>query len=117
VVDFLMIASADERVERVFVNPVIKKAACEAYKGEPWLGKLRPWWGHDDHCHVRLACPTGGSHCKPQEAAPAGDGCDASLEQWFTAETRAEARRKREHPQPSSLPSLPALCREVLNSD
>ena len=34
----------------------IKRALCrEAGTDRDWLRQMRPWWGHDDHFHFRLA--------------------------------------------------------------
>ena len=47
-------------VERIFVNPAIKRALCrEAGADRAWMAKIRPWWGHNYHFHVRLSCPSG----------------------------------------------------------
>jgi penicillin-insensitive murein endopeptidase len=86
-VTLLRLAAADPRVDRIFVNPVIKLALCRgvggaAENGLGWLRRLRPWWGHDDHFHVRLRCPESSPACEPQAAIPDGDGCDAALEDW-----------------------------------
>ena len=74
----LKIAAADPEVERIFVNPAIKAHLCstEPAAGKDWLHKLRPWPGHDEHFHVRLACPAGSPLCVHQNAVPPGDGCD-----------------------------------------
>src|SRR5438034_6686543 len=49
-------AAEDPKVERIFVNAAIKKALCrEAGKDRAFLHKVRPWWGHDYHFHVRMA--------------------------------------------------------------
>ena len=45
----LEIAASDPRVERIFVNPVIKKKLCAGYAGRDWMYKIRPWYGHDGH--------------------------------------------------------------------
>lgn len=103
------LAASPEAVERVFVNAVIKQALCQQVPGAAWLRKVRPWWGHDDHLHVRLRCPSGDSECQVQEPVPAGDGCGADLAWWFTEEARK--------PQPRTTtvkPSLPVACEEVL---
>ncbi len=99
--------------ERVFVNAAIKKELCRsAGPDRSWLGKVRPIWGHDYHLHVRLACPADASDCVAQDGPPRGDGCDASLDWWFTDEAL--------HPKPSKprpplkLADLPAACRAVL---
>ena len=106
-VDVLRLAAGFDSVSRIFVNPLIKKALCEKSPGAPWLQKLRPWWGHDDHFHVRLRCPPGETACQDQNGPPAGDGCGADLAWWFSE----EARKPRPHvPQ---VP-LPAACEDIL---
>lgn len=52
--NFLRLIAEDNRIERVFINPEIKKRLCQKFNGANWLKPLRPWWGHDDHLHVRL---------------------------------------------------------------
>jgi penicillin-insensitive murein DD-endopeptidase len=110
-------AASDPEVQRIFVNPAIKKALCrEAGSDRAWLEKVRPWWGHDYHFHVRLRCPEDSPHCKPQPPAGGGDGCGKEVNSWFT-----EAFL---HPKPSPVPevpkpgkpmsSLPPACRTVL---
>lgn len=101
-------------VERIFVNPSIKRQLCEGNKGQNWLRKIRPWRGHDDHFHVRLKCPANNLDCQAQDAIPKGDGCDASLAWWFTAEAKAEMLAAKK-PQVVSVPLLPAQCNAVLN--
>lgn len=111
----LRAAALRPEVERIFVNAAIKKALCEGAGGErQWLRKIRPWWGHDDHFHVRLACPADESACEPQEALPAGDGCDASLDWWFSEEARLALLKPKEPPKPLTLDDLPPACRAVL---
>jgi penicillin-insensitive murein endopeptidase len=76
-------------VERIFVNPGIKRALCrEAGADRAWLGRIRPWWGHNYHFHIRLACPRGETECHDQAPPPPGDGCGADLDWWFTQETK-----------------------------
>jgi penicillin-insensitive murein endopeptidase len=96
-------------VDRIFVNPAIKRALCKRTGERTWLRKLRPWWGHDEHFHVRLACPKASPECIPQDQLPSGDGCDASLDWWFTDEARARQRRALASP-----PPLPSACSQVL---
>jgi penicillin-insensitive murein endopeptidase len=83
-VRLLQLAAADERVDRIFVNPAIKRALCRgAAAGETaWLHRLSPWWGHDDHFHVRLRCPADSPDCESQRPVAPGDGCDADLDSW-----------------------------------
>ncbi len=107
-------AAQDDAVQRIFVNPAIKRAMCRSAKGEPWLRKVRPEYGHDYHFHVRLFCPAGQSQCAEQEPTPEGDGCDASLEWWFTAEALHPVRKPPSPP--LTLDKLPAECRRVLSA-
>jgi penicillin-insensitive murein endopeptidase len=109
----LRTAAMDAQVQRIFVNAAIKRALCRSSKGEPWLRKIRPERGHDYHFHVRLFCPPGAAKCNMQDSTPEGDGCDASLDWWFTDEAL--------HPKPSGVPpqvltlvKLPPECRRVL---
>lgn len=110
-------AAEKQEVARIFVNPAIKRVLCAVESGErEWLRKLRPWWGHDDHMHLRLSCPPGEALCVDQEPPPPGDGCDETLAWWFSAEAKAEARRLARLPKapPPSLAELPAACRPIL---
>ena len=54
----LLAAAADNAdINRIFVSPPIKRYMCRNFSTAPWLYRLRPWWGHEDHFHVRLKCP------------------------------------------------------------
>jgi penicillin-insensitive murein endopeptidase len=76
------------------------------------LGKLRPWYGHDDHFHVRLDCPAGEASCKDQDPPPADVGCGAELDYWFTD---APYKPSTTPPAPPlTLADLPKQCRAVL---
>jgi penicillin-insensitive murein endopeptidase len=110
-------AASDPLVERVFVNAAIKKDLCREAGGDrAWLEKVRPYWQHDYHFHVRIRCPADSPDCKRQDPVPAGDGCGKELSWWFTDAVL--------HPKPSPEPSkppppikmadLPAACRQVL---
>lgn len=112
-------ASAPE-VDRIFVNPAIKRAVCDAAGGDRgWLAKVRPWWGHDAHFHVRLACPPGDAACVMQPPLPAGDGCDAGLDWWFSADAAADVAQRAKAPpaRELTLDDLPAACRAVYDGD
>ena len=102
-------AATDPRVDRIFVDPAIKQALCRSEQNRRWLHKLRPWWGHDAHFHVRLRCPKNSPDCRRQAPIPKGSGCDASLAWWFSEEAR--------HPKKGSgkkaRPTLPAACRKL----
>lgn len=75
-------AATDPRVERIFIFPGAKVAMCENETGDrSWLRKVRPYYGHHYHFHVRLSCPDNAPGCEPQDPPPAGDGC-AEAQQW-----------------------------------
>jgi penicillin-insensitive murein endopeptidase len=105
----LRLAAGFDAVERIFVNPVIKKSLCQQSPGASWLRKLRPWWGHNDHFHVRLRCPIGDTECQAQEPLPPGDGCGADLAWWFTEEARKPPPRTG-----TGTILLPVTCDEIL---
>lgn len=72
----LRAAASDPAVARIFLTPAAKIWMCEHETGDrAWLRKIRPWWGHNTHFHVRLACPAGARACQDQAPPPAGDGC------------------------------------------
>ncbi len=106
-------------VERILVHPGIKKKLCDTVRGDRrWLSKIRPFWGHDYHFHVRIACPADATGCRPQSPPPAGDGCDKSLDWWFTEEpwrpaTGTQQPRARDV---MKLSDLPRACRSVLSA-
>jgi penicillin-insensitive murein endopeptidase len=108
----LELAAGDPRVDRIFVNPVIKRELCATARGErEWLHKLRPWWGHDEHFHVRLACPPDSPTCQPQPAYPTGDGC-AEVAWWFNAAAQKERddRHQTYRSKVGAAPPLPPEC-------
>jgi penicillin-insensitive murein endopeptidase len=111
-VTLLRLAASDQRVDRIFVNKAIKRALCEMPGDHAWLHKLRPWYGHDEHFHVRLACPPGSANCVRQDPVPPGDGCDATLDSWFLQPAPPPVPKG--PPRPRPLPRLPAECRAVL---
>ncbi|MCE0555440.1 MULTISPECIES: penicillin-insensitive murein endopeptidase [unclassified Motilimonas] len=79
------LAATDKRVARIFVHPVIKETLCKAEwpNGRDWLRKVRPWFGHNYHMHVRLNCPKGDDSCTAQLPPPPGDGCGKELYSWW----------------------------------
>jgi penicillin-insensitive murein endopeptidase len=122
-------AASYEQVERVLVHPAIKKAVCEAAKDEKardWLSKIRPYWGHYYHFHIRIACPKGSVGCEGQPSVDDdNDGCGAELTQWLKRvkpapappvppKTAVKPAPGKKHP--LTLEQLPAACRAVLAS-
>jgi penicillin-insensitive murein DD-endopeptidase len=131
----LELVASDPRVDRVFVNPAIKRELCESIKrgaGAPrpaeqsssgphppltrgeWLHKVRPWWGHDEHFHVRLACPPDSPDCVAQPPVPAGDGCEA-LEWWFSDAAKSDRDQSQQQygARVGAAPQLPERCTEL----
>ncbi|WP_053239437.1 penicillin-insensitive murein endopeptidase [Pleomorphomonas koreensis] len=112
----LRLAARQPEVERIFVNRAIKKALCERATGDrSWLAKVRPWWGHDYHFHVRIACPRNSPTCKPQAEPPSGDGCGAELQSWYAPPPKPTKPSKPKPPPPEiTLKDLPPECAQVL---
>lgn len=112
-VRLLQLAADDSRVSRIFVNPAIKKALCmRDYANRNWLNKIRPWYGHDEHIHVRLHCPEGAAACVDQPVPPVGDGCDEELASWFPDPDREPVKVAKRAPKPR--PVLPDQCMAML---
>ena len=79
--EILRAAAMDPGVARIFITPPAKLQMCRDAPGNDraWLRKIRPWWGHNDHFHVRLNCPKGATICEPQDPIPEGDGCEEAI--------------------------------------
>jgi penicillin-insensitive murein endopeptidase len=106
-------AASFPEVERIFVNPYIKAKLCEEHKGEAWLSKIRPWWLHHDHFHVRMSCPVGDKFCTGQNAVDKTDGCDSTLDWWFSDEAAQQAAVDMKAKKPKVI-KLPEQCDGVL---
>jgi penicillin-insensitive murein endopeptidase len=114
-IQLLTAAAASPHVDRIFVNPVLKRALCDRATGDrAWLRKIRPWFGHHDHFHVRLACPADSPDCEAQPALPPGDGCD-ELGWWLSPAAELERAKQAEQYQSrvGATPPLPEQCREL----
>lgn len=117
--EVLEAAATDPAVARIFVHAAIKDQLCQkAGADRDWLRKIRPWWGHNAHFHVRLNCPKGAFGCFDQAPPPAGDGCDATLAWWFSDEARNPkpdlSAPKKQPRRALRLADLPQACEEVL---
>ncbi len=105
-------AARHPAVDRIFVNAAIKRAVCQQSRGDrSWLRKLRPWFGHDAHFHLRIRCPADSPQCDPQAPIPAGDGCGSELAWWFSEEARNPVKKKGP---PKADPPTPAACKVLL---
>lgn len=113
-INILAQAARDPRVARIFVTPAAKLQICAVTTGNPdWLGKIRPWWGHDYHFHVRLKCQPGSSGCVNQDPVPRGDGCNYAREFYgmYIAKTIPVPPSPPSPPSPPlTLGRLPAQC-------
>lgn len=120
-VGVIRLAAELPAVERIFVNAAIKKALCRDAGGDhAWQSKVRPYWGHDYHFHIRIRCPGDSPDCSPQPPVPPGDGCGNELDWWFR-----DAVLRPPPPKPANAPAkpraltmaaLPAACRLVLQA-
>lgn len=114
-------AASYDAVDRILVHPAIKKALCEAAGTDrKWLHKVRPYWGHNYHFHVRIGCPKGSEGCREQSPPAADDGCGKELDDWFALLTAPPKPPPAVPPKPKpplTLADLPAECRLVLESD
>lgn len=116
-------AAKDKRTARIFVFPGAKVQMCNDEKGNrSWLRKVRPWWGHHYHFHVRLNCPRGASGCVEQSPPPRGDGC-ADAQQWVNNILNPPPPQPRDPNAPAAKPrgelrlaDLPQQCAGVLAS-
>ena len=112
-------AAKDPAVARIFVFPGAKVQMCRDEKGDrSWLRKVRPWWGHHYHFHVRLSCPRGARGCENQAPPPAGDGC-ADAQEWVNNILTPPPPDPNARPSPPAreyvLSDLPAQCASVLS--
>jgi len=115
-------AASYPEVDRIFVHPAIKKALCEGAdkmgSDRSWLRKVRPYWGHHYHFHIRMSCPAGSASCKDQAAPPPGDGCGKELSDWLALIAAPPKPKKPSKPKPPmTLAQLPGECRAVLAAD
>lgn len=112
-------AASYPEVERVLVHPGIKQALCRdaGSTNRGWLAKVRPYYGHHYHMHVRIGCPKGSGECQAQAPIPGDDGCGKELDDWFKLLTAPPKPGPPEPPKPPmTLEQLPQTCRVVLQA-
>lgn len=118
--EMIRLAALSPEVARIFVNPAIKQQLCTMTWADPsWLNKVRPWWGHSLHMHVRLTCPTDDPLCQNQQAPPLGTGCD-ELDWWKQQMTVANNAKQRSaqatsRPKPKVMKVKPEQCMRLLS--
>jgi penicillin-insensitive murein endopeptidase len=113
---FIKTAAEQPEVERVLVNAAIKKELCRVESPQhAWMAKVRPWYGHQDHIHVRLRCPDGSNNCRKQPPVPGDDGCsDKQLSFWFSDRVLHPKPRKGPPGRALTMADLPPACKSVL---
>ena len=121
-------AASYPQLSRIFVHPAIKKALCEQAssvgKDRAWLGRVRPWWNHHYHFHVRLSCPPGADGCDGQKPVTGDDGCGDELKNWYKMLEKAAIWAAEQNIKPDTKPApskspmrladLPKDCASVL---
>ena len=117
----LKAAASDPRVARIFVFPGAKVAMCNSATGDrSWLNKIRPWYGHHYHFHVRLKCPAGDRACVDQAPPPAGYGC-ADAQRWVNDILNPPPPNPNATPRPARGPitmaNLPGQCQGVVDAN
>jgi penicillin-insensitive murein DD-endopeptidase len=115
-------AASYPQVARIFVHPPIKAELCKWATGDrSWLAKVRPYFGHNYHFHIRMKCPEGFAGCKNQWTPNPkdGTGCSEELAYWMSDLPWKPKKRdpKASPPKPEpplTMSSLPAECRAVV---
>lgn len=121
--EIIKAAASDPRVARIFVFPGAKVQMCNDESGNrDYLRKIRPWYGHHYHFHVRLNCPRGTRGCVEQDAPPPGDGCQEA-QGWVNNIVNPPPPAPRDPNAPAPRPrrdltlaDLPDQCAAVLRS-
>lgn len=111
-------------IERILVHPAIKGALCKAAGSDRgWLRKVRPYWGHHYHFHIRMKCPADSPNCRPQKPTANDDGCGKELTWWLKRvkpkpPPKVKPKKKKKtvvkKRRPKTMDDLPMECRSVL---
>ena len=116
-------AAAFPQVERILVHPGVKKKLCDTVQGDrSWLSKIRPYYSHNYHFHIRIGCQPGSPGCRPQQPAGNETGCDSSLQWWFDVGLRpAKPSKNDKKPAPAkpkvvTVADLPQECSIVVDA-
>jgi len=103
-------------VDRILVNYAIKRELCRKNAKEPWILKIRPWFGHDHHFHVRMNCRPDDRLCRSGDPIPPGNGCDASLAWWWSEERKKDEAKNLDRQANPVMPKLPPECAPLASS-
>lgn len=92
--DLVVNFAKNNKVERIFIHPAFKKHFCknnDFFKlSIEELKKIRPWYGHDEHIHVRVTCPSSSASCNKQKPIMDTDTCGKDLDWWFSEDAKYE---------------------------
>ena len=114
--ELIKMAARDEEVERIFVNPAIKKFFCQKYPGkdgEEWARRIRAWWGHHEHLHVLVKCPDYCPDCKAQTPIE-DDGCQ-EVEWWWSQDyVKSTEEREASKKEIGDAPQILDACKFLL---
>ena len=116
---FIKTAAQQPEVERVLVNAAIKQELCrvEDKNRDGWMAKVRPWYKHHDHIHVRLKCPADSPNCRAQPPVPGDDGCaKGALDYWFSDKVLHPKIKPGPPAKPLMMADLPPACKTVLGA-
>ncbi|MGE0008761.1 MAG: penicillin-insensitive murein endopeptidase [Parvibaculaceae bacterium] len=114
-------AASYPEVARIFVHPPIKKELCRWATGDrSWLAKVRPYYGHNYHFHIRIKCQNKG--CKDQwpPNPKDGTGCGEELAYWYSDKPwkpPKPGKKPTKPPKPLTITGLPAECRSVVTAE
>jgi penicillin-insensitive murein endopeptidase len=113
----IMRAASYPEVARIFVHPPIKKELCRWATGDrSWLAKVRPYYGHTYHFHIRIKCQNAGCEDQAPPAPKDGTGCGEELALWYTNKPGKPKPHAKPlpPPKPLTITGLPAECRSVV---
>lgn len=114
--DFVIMAATYQNTARIFVNPAIKKQICaqtDWKKNLKALSKIRPWYGHDAHMHVRLKCPHHNKDCIDQHPPANHHGCTGNDIDWWFSEEALSPKKSNKKPKQKTFEDLPPKCRSL----
>ena len=77
------------------------------------LSKIRPWYGHDAHMHIRLKCPMNNADCINQNPPMLNHGCTGNdIDWWFTQEAISYYNKKPSE-QAKRFNDIPEKCQKL----
>ncbi len=106
------------------MHPPIKKALCGWATGNrSWLAKVRPYYGHTYHFHIRMRCPSENPGCTNQPSSGTrrrnrlwpGTFLLVSDKPWAPEKPPPKKKPPAETSEPLLLSNLPSDCRGLLN--